>query len=100
MKRVVDGKAYNTDTAEAIATKEERTELTCKVTLYRTPKGNWFTVEEELPVGNWKDSNYESIPNPRRTFRALPDLDTAFRWVNAAGVELVEGKYFPSLEEA
>lgn len=57
MKRVIDGKIYNTETAEEIC------DLTCsaypgdfqfhETTLYRTPKGAYFLAGKGGPLTRW-----------------------------------------------
>ena len=48
MKKTINGKEYNTETAEPIATyrRSLSTDPTgCEETLYRTKSGNWFRTE-------------------------------------------------------
>jgi hypothetical protein len=63
MKRIIDGKRYNTKTAEYIcdvspnggyySRNDFRWESTA---LYRTPKGNWFVSGEGGPMTRWSRS--------------------------------------------
>jgi hypothetical protein len=98
MKRVVGGKSYNTETAERIAHTEgsyekdgRRGTWEYEITLYRTPKTAWFTVERE-----WRENDEDSI---RTTFETLT-LDEAIAWVKQYSCELFNGEYFPAIEEA
>lgn len=59
MKRVIDGKVYNTETAEEVC------ELPChyypgdfqyhETTLYRTPKGAYFLAGKGGPMTMWSE---------------------------------------------
>jgi hypothetical protein len=106
VKRVVNGKAYNTETAERIALAEQRYDKgertwISETTLYRTPKGAWFLVETEWPQDKGRDKN-----ETRTTFTAfestktLSSLDQAFEWVKSFQCELLNPEYFPTIEEA
>jgi hypothetical protein len=101
MKRVVGGKAYNTDTAERIARREGTYDKSnsssyeaiwaYEIVLYRTPKGAYFTVEREWPDG--------SEDKARSHFEAL-SLDEALAWVRREQCELLNDAYFPAFEDA
>ena len=107
MKRVVDGKAYNTETAERIAVARETyekgfREWISETVLYRTPKGAWFLVESEWPENDYGEREI------RATFKALngPEsgesspLDAAIAWVSRHQCDVVKPDYFPSFEDA
>src|SRR5262249_24264397 len=100
MKRVIDAKSYNTDTAEVIAetkgsyTKRYGEDWEYHTVLYRTPKGAWFTVETEWPEDVPEDERHEL-----EAFEVL-SLDGAMKWVKSNECTLHKGDYFPSIEEA
>jgi hypothetical protein len=61
MKRIIDGKRYNTDTATEIADVSPsgfyRGDFRYEDTkLYRTPKGRWFLSGEGGPMSRWAQS--------------------------------------------
>lgn len=103
MKRVIDGKAYNTVTAEVIATTEGTYQKRSGgedwryfTTLHRTPKGAWFLVEEE-----WIDDEQpEDEREVRTSFRVINGVDGALDWVKKTECELHKADYFPAFEEA
>jgi hypothetical protein len=57
MQKVVNGKRYDTEKAEQVCTwgSEGRSDFSWHTTsLYRTPKGNWFTAGEGGPMSEWR----------------------------------------------
>ena len=100
MKRVVGGKAYNADTAQTIAVAEDTYEKNdrdwlSRNTLYRTPKGAWFVVEED-----WPEEERGDPDDVRIKFRIIRDLDHALEWVRGCQCEIKNDEYFPAIEEA
>ena len=103
IKRIIDGKAYNTDTAQKVArakfTYEKNSARWISVaTLYRTKGGAFFTVEVEKPDEAYADSR-EFV-----TFKPL-SYDAAHKFARgdlnmSAGVELLADGIFPSVPEA
>jgi len=58
MKRIIDGKRYNTETAECVCDCSPRGfyrgDFRYEDTqLYRTPRGNWFLAGEGGPSSRW-----------------------------------------------
>lgn len=57
MKRIIDGKVYNTETAEEIASWHNGYYggdfKRCEESLYRTPKGSWFLAGEGGPMSKY-----------------------------------------------
>lgn len=57
MKRIIDGKVYNTQTAEGIASWHNGYYAgdfkRCEEALYRTKKGNWFLAGEGGPMSKY-----------------------------------------------
>lgn len=61
MKRIIDGKRYNTETATEVADVSPRGfyrgDFRYEDTrLYRTPKGRWFLAGEGGPMSRWSRS--------------------------------------------
>jgi len=87
MKRVIDGKIYNTDTAERIGThgysnfRDFRYENT---DLYKTKKGAWFLCGEGGPLSRWSQSR----GNEQTGGSGIEALTTteALAWCEAAGI--------------
>lgn len=103
MKKVVNGKVYNTETADHVASWDNgyygNDFKRCEEDLYRTSKGSWFIVGEggpmskyARPVGNMTSGGDGLAP--------LTD-DEAYQWLEDKGeTELIE-KHFPErIEEA
>jgi hypothetical protein len=83
MKRVVDGKLYDTETAELLATDENCLSWSdfrqyC-VELYRTQKGTWFTVSDAGPRSKYSNGGDCWI---RDVFAVLGDVE-AREFLNA-----------------
>jgi hypothetical protein len=59
MKRVIEGKLYNTDTAQRIASAESSYSpgdfAYWEETLYRTPRGAWFVHGEGGAMSRWSE---------------------------------------------
>lgn len=60
MKAIINGKRYNTETATEVASWSNHASYSdfnhCEETLYRTPKGNWFTVGSGGPMSKYARS--------------------------------------------
>lgn len=97
MKRIVHGKAYDTNTSAVIARKEYGTDYENRTnvvdTLYRTPGGAFFVVEETETV----DDNGDAVASQYRfeTYSAA----RAQQWVLEGDVELLD-KSFVEVPEA
>jgi hypothetical protein len=81
MKRVIDGKEYNTNTSTWIATGQYRHEWAdcnwiCRTELYRTYMGAWFLAETEYPA----DGDIEDGCQVRQDIIPLENIDAAIDW--------------------
>jgi hypothetical protein len=104
MKRIIDGKSYNTETAECIATWSNHHYPNdfhyCEESLYRTAKGAWFVAGEggamskySRPVGNNGRGGGEGL----EPFTA----DEARRWLEEHNfVDELEEHFGSQIEEA
>jgi len=100
MKRVIDGKIYDTDTAERIGNhvhsnagdfRYEDTDL------YKTKKGAWFLCGEGGPLSRWS----RSVGNGQTGGSGIEALTTteALAWCEAAGINAdTIAKYFLVVE--
>lgn len=97
MKRIIEGKAYNTETAQTIArgssTYERRGKTwLSETTLYRTKGGAFFTVHIDHPEG-------DDEARPSVTFNPI-SYDEAYKFARGDGftreVELLAEGIFPS----
>ena len=95
MIQIIDGRRYNTDTAELIATTRRgrhgdvrfHTEY-----LFRTPLGAWFTYAHGCLASHYVELDGE-VCTVEDDFRALTETE-ALAWLEAAGVvDLIE-RYF------
>ena len=61
MKKIIDGKTYNTETAEKIANwwngLGDRDFRNCEENLYKTKKSAWFISGEGGAMSRWCESN-------------------------------------------
>lgn len=78
MKRVINGKLYNTETATEIATDKywdgsnwDRHGRT--TTLYKTPKGNYFSYFETRWQGERDSLTVVEIEEAKEIYEALPE---------------------------
>jgi len=98
MRKIVDGKIYDTEAAERIA--ERRTGYGrgdfnwCEESIYRTKKGNWFLAGQGGAMtryaqssGEYKTTSLDIIP--------LSD-EEAVEWLQEHAQDKLE-KYFPNL---
>ena len=101
MKRIIQGKVYNTDTADRIGNhvysnpgdfRYEDTDL------FRSKKGAWFIAGEGGPLSRWSRSE----GNGQRGGSGIEAMTAteALAWCEAAGIDAdVIAQYF-SVEEA
>lgn len=111
MKRIIGGKAYNTETAQHIATakysyeKRRGEEWSGSWDLYRTKGGAFFLVRQETPEDG---SPWDLYPNElwKKTMTEFFPLtyDNAYAFVRgeaqADNIELLVDGIFPSIPEA
>ena len=61
MKKIIEGKTYNTKTAEEVAGWTNGLGgsdfRNCEETLYKTKKGAWFICGSGGPMSDWSESN-------------------------------------------
>ena len=103
MKRIIDGKRYNTETAQEVATSWNgyaRNDFNfCEETLYRTPRGNWFIYGNGGPMSPYNRSVGDLTAGDERIVPV--DAERARSWLeNADEAEALE-KWFPDqIEDA
>ena len=98
MRKIVDGKIYDTEAAERIAERHTgygRGDFNwCEESIYRTKKGNWFLAGQGGAMtryaqssGEYKTTSLDIIP--------LSD-EEAVEWLQEHAQDKLE-KYFPNL---
>ena len=97
MKRIIDGKRYNTETATQIATWTNGHNYGdfyyCKEVLYRTAKGAFFLHGESGAVGKYSRSAGQNCSRPGQAITALSDSD-ARAWLEEHGKTAAIEEYF------
>ena len=88
MKRIIQGKVYNTDTATRIGShvRYNRGDFQFEDTdLYKTQKGAWFICGEGGPLSRWSRSE----GNGQRGGSGIEAMTTteALAWCEAAGID-------------
>jgi len=102
MKAVIDGKKYDTDTAEEVASWDnERSKndfAWCAETLYRTKKGSWFLEGEGGPMTKYARSCGD---NTRCGGSAITPLTAqkALKWCEMYNMTETIEKYFAEMVE-
>ena len=100
-KRVIDGKVYNTETAECIAEYErgERSNFHFVYeALYRTPKGRYFLEYSGGPLSVYAENHGPHLVSGSSGIRVV-EPDEALQWCERYQVDVeIIGKYF-TLEE-
>jgi len=103
MKRIIDGKRYDTETAEMVAEDSNGYAYSdfnhCEETLYRTQRGNWFLYGEGGPMSKYS----QAVGDMRGGGSAIVPLsaDDARSWLENAGKTDELERYFPdSIEDA
>jgi hypothetical protein len=101
MRRIIDGKRYDTETAEDVASWHNHYYPNdfhyCTETLYRTKKGGWFLAGEGGPLSKYA----RSCGDGRRGGKGLFPIteEEARQWLEERdGVDVLE-KYFGHLVE-
>ena len=100
MKRIIQGKVYNTDTADRIGNhvysnpgdfRYEDTDL------FKTKKGAWFVQGEGGPLSRWS----QSCNNGQRGGASIEAMTTseALAWCESSGIDAdVIAQYFSVVE--
>jgi len=105
MKKVIDGKLYNTETAEEIGSYSysHSTDFNyVEETLYRTKKGAFFTVGEGGPMSKYSRSlGNNSTGGSSDIFTAL-SISEALEWCeeNDVDAEIIAQYFEDKIEEA
>lgn len=103
MKKVIDGKVYNTDTADLIASynngMSRRDFGWCEEDLYKTKKGAWFVHGEGGAASRWAEQVRKNEFRGGEGIEMLSEID-ARTWCETHGVDAdTITEYFP-VEEA
>ena len=101
MKRIINGRVYNTDTADRIgnfASDCGRGDFRYEDTdLYKTKKGAWFICGEGGPLSRWS----QSCGNGQRGGSGIEVMTTAeaLSWAESAGIDAdVIAEHFAVIE--
>lgn len=97
MKRIVDGKRYDTDTAEVVATYEYRRSGDFnwyEETLYRTKKGAWFLAGEGGARSKYGERVDQSTWGPGEGLQVLSEAE-AREWLEQYGDADTFETWFP-----
>lgn len=103
MKKIIDGKRYDTSTAEVVAQWENDYPQNdfnyCEETLYKTRKGNWFVAGEGGPMSAYAKSTGNSTTGGA-DLRPLT-ADEARQWMEDHNCTDELEEHFPeSIEDA
>lgn len=103
MKRIIDGKVYDTKTAEEIATWSNGYPCNdfkhCEETLYRTKKGSWFVAGEGGAMSKYAVQYGNSYGGGSGLYPFTED--EARQWLEDKDfVEALEKHFADKLEEA
>lgn len=104
MKKVIDGKLYNTETAEEVANWSNSYGYSdfnhCEETLYRTKKGAWFIYGEGGAMSRYNQSVGNNAYTGGSDIRALTP-QKAQEWLELHDlVDELEECFATSIEEA
>lgn len=104
MKKVIDGKMYNTETADEVATWSNHYYPNdfhyCEESLFRTKKGNWFLYGEGGAMSAYSRSVGNNGRGGGSDIRALTP-DEARQWLEEKDqVEELERYFGSEIEEA
>lgn len=104
MKRVTNGKVYNTETAECVATWSShyyRNDFHyCEESLYRTKKGSWFVVGEGGPLSKYSRPCFGNCTCGGDGLEPISAAE-AQKWLEQRGfVNELEEHFSDSIEEA
>jgi len=110
-KRVINGKAYNTNTATHVANAQERYEDNnashlVKYDLYRTKGGAFFLVETDVMIGADDDRDDETTFFPLsydQAYSFIQGFDLSLRpstFISGSQVDIFAEDIFPTIPEA
>lgn len=104
MRRVIDGKIYDTKTADCIAEWENQYYRNdfhfCEESLYRTKRGNWFLAGGGGPMSKYARSAGQNSWTGGEGLESLTS-DEARQWLEEKGfTEELEEHFKDVLEEA
>ena len=104
MKKIINGKMYNTETAEKIATDESscgRGDFNWyEETLYKTQKGNYFITGKGGPMSRWAQTVGQNSWSEGSGIETLSKQE-ALDWLERAGeTEAIEKHFSAEIEEA
>lgn len=97
MKKIIDGKKYDTDTAQQIAEYSNMTDVrdfhyTCE-TLYRKRTGEYFIYGEGGPMTQYAESRGQNLWSGGQSISPV-DYDTAREWMEGhASVDAYEKEF-------
>ncbi len=104
MKKVIEGKIYNTETAEEVHSWENHYYSNdfhhCEETLYRTKKGAWFLAGSGGAMSKYSRTCGSNSWTGGDGMEVLTDAE-AQAWLedHGADADLIQ-RYFPNVEEA
>lgn len=105
MKKIIDGKRYDTTTATEVAEWDNGLGYSdfkhCGETLYRTPRGNWFTVGYGGPMSRYaRSTGTNSTSGSRDVFQVLTAA-AAREWLERHGeTAAIEQHFGAEIEDA
>ncbi|MCZ7405399.1 MAG: hypothetical protein O8C67_10790 [Candidatus Methanoperedens sp.] len=90
MKKIIDGKVYNTETAECVANENKSLNnfYSTSEALYRTKSGNWFLLGESSAGGKYGRSRGNTLSGGE-DIRALTP-EQVIRWAEDAEINDAE----------
>jgi hypothetical protein len=104
MKRVINGKLYNTETAEAVFENESRHYRSdfkwFEETLYKTKKGAWFIAGEGGPMSHYSAQSGNSYTYGFGLRVLTPNEALAYLEENEADPDIIAEHFRDKIEEA
>ena len=102
MKKIIDGKSYNTETAECLHSWDNgyygNDFKSCKESLYKTKKGSYFLAGKGGPMSKYAKSCGNNCVGWGEGIEPISERE-AVEWLeNHDGDEAIE-QYFPSFVE-
>lgn len=103
MKKVIDGKVYNTETATKVAEWDNgifgNDFRSCSEELYKTKKGAWFIFGKGGAMSKYSESHGNSTSGSSTIFTVTED--EAFAWLeNYNEMDAIEEYFADRIEEA
>ena len=104
MKRIINGKKYDTDKSEEIAnyrnTGDRGDFKYCEETLYRSPKGNWFLYGQGGAMSKYATRHVDGGASSGEAIVPLDEHD-AYQWLESHGeTETIERYFSGNIEDA